>query len=144
MSSAFGVPSALANVIPLTALPPLPADLSIPKLLRSARDGRVLGFAEVLGSPALDFRYARLYADAGIEAIENTAEEIRALVIEMLDRIEGRHVPAPEDGDLQRRFMALLRPGHNGYGAASRLGAAFLRHYAHLLPPSVSTGNAPR
>jgi putative glycosyltransferase (TIGR04372 family) len=133
VSSAFGVPSALANVIPLPALPPLAVDLSIPKLLRSARDGRLLRFAEVLGPPAHDFRYASLYADAGLEVIDNAPDEIAALVAEMLDRIEGRHVPVPGDEELQRRFMALLRPGHYGHGAASRLGAAFLRKYAQLL-----------
>jgi putative glycosyltransferase (TIGR04372 family) len=133
VSSVFGVPAALANMVPLSALGMMPSDLSIPKLLRSARDGRLLRFAEVLGSRALDFRYARMYAAAGIEVVENAADEIAALVAEMLDRIEGRHTPAPGDDELQRRFMALLRPGHYGHGAASRLGAAFLRKYAHLL-----------
>jgi hypothetical protein len=53
----------------------------------------------------------------------------------MLDTIDGAYVPAPEDESLQRRFKALLRPGHYGYGAASRIGAAFLRRHAGLLPP---------
>lgn len=135
VSSVFGVPSALVNLIPLSTMPYLPNDLGIPKLLRSAVDGRVLSFAEALASPVGNFRYARLYSDAGLEPVENSAEEILELVEEMLDRIDGAYVPAPEDESLQRRFKTLLRPGHYGYGAASRIGAAFLRRHAGLLPP---------
>jgi putative glycosyltransferase (TIGR04372 family) len=135
VSSAFGVPSALANMIPLSVLGVLPADLSIPKLLRTA-DRRLLGFAEVLGSPAGDYRYAQLFADAGLEAEENSPEEILELVHEMLDRLDGSHAEAPEDADLQARFMALLRPGHYSYGSASRVGAGFLRRHRSLLPPA--------
>lgn len=135
VGSAFGVPSALANMIPLSVLGILPADVSIPKLLRSARTGRLLTFAEIFASPAADFRYARLYADAGLEAVENMAEEILELVREVLDRIALSWTPAAEDEALQRRFMALMRPGHYSHGAASRVGAHFLRRHRDLLPP---------
>ncbi|MDA0225585.1 MAG: TIGR04372 family glycosyltransferase, partial [Proteobacteria bacterium] len=110
VSSVFGVPSALANMIPLSILGILPADLNIAKLLRSPRSGRLLGFAEILDSPAGDFRYARLYADAGLETLENSPDEILELVREMLDRISGAWAPAAEDEALQHRFMMLLRP----------------------------------
>lgn len=135
VSSVFGVPSALANLIPLSVLPFLPSDLGIPKLVRSGKNGRILSFAEVLGSPIGDFRYTRLYADARLEVIENTPQEIVELVTEMLARIDGTYSPEPEDHVLQHRFMSLLRPGHYAYGAASRVGAAFLRRHADLLPP---------
>jgi putative glycosyltransferase (TIGR04372 family) len=133
VSSAFGVPSALANMIPLSVLGVLPADISIPKLLR-ARDGGTPGFAEILGGPAADFRYASLFAEAGLAPVENSPEEILALAQEMLDRLEGAWTPGPQDEELQRRFFALLRPGHYSYGAASRVGADFLRRHAALLP----------
>ena len=134
VSSVFGVPCALVNMIPSSALSVLPNDLSIPKLLRFDRESRLLRFDEILGSPIADFRYAKLYSDAGITPVENSPEEILALVREMLDRLEGKHEESEEDQDLQRRFMGLLRPGHYSYGAASRVGAAFLRKYQHLLP----------
>ena len=136
VSSAFGVPSALANMIPLSVLGVLPADISIPKLLRPVNGSRTLPFAVVLGSPTGDFRYARLYADAGLEAVENTPEEILELAVEMIERISGTHAAGPVDDALQRRFMALLRPGHYSYGAGSRVGVAFLRRHANLLPPA--------
>ena len=133
VSSVFGVPSALANMIPLSVLGILPADLSIPKLLRS-RDGRLLSLEEALGAQTGNFRYAGLYARAGLAAIDNSPEEILELAAEMLERLDGSHAPAPEDERLQRRFMALLKPGHYSYGAASRVGTAFLRRHAGLLP----------
>jgi putative glycosyltransferase (TIGR04372 family) len=135
VSSVFGVPSALANLVPLSVLPFLPSDLGIPKLLRCGQAGRILPFAEVLGSQIGDFRYTRLYVDAGLEVIENSSQEIVELVTEMLGRIDGTYSPEPEDRMLQCRFVSLLRPGHYAYGAASRVGAAFLRRHADLLPP---------
>jgi putative glycosyltransferase (TIGR04372 family) len=133
VSSVFGVPGALANMIPISILGILPSDISIPKLLR-IRDGRFLSFAEALDSEIGDFRYAELYARAGLTAVENSGEEILELVREMFDRLEGRCAWHPEDEMRQRRFMALLRPGHYSYGAASTVSAAFLRRHQDLLP----------
>lgn len=133
VSSVFGVPSVLVNMIPLSALAPLPVDLSIQKLLRSNCEGRLLRFDEILCSPAGDFRYAKRYSDAGLTPVENEAEDILAVVCEMLDRVEGRFEETPDDRVLQQRFLQLLRPGHYAYGAASRVGAAFLRKYRDLL-----------
>jgi hypothetical protein len=76
---------------------------------------------------------AKLYGDAGIVVEENSAEDIRDLVAEMLDRLEGRFVESDEDRKLQRRYMSLFRPGDYAYAAASRVGAAFLRKYKNLL-----------
>jgi putative glycosyltransferase (TIGR04372 family) len=134
VSSVFGVPSALANLIPLSVLGILPRDISIAKLLRDRSTGRMLTFGEVLAGPVGDYRYASLYEEAGVQAVENTPEEIADMVREMLDRIDGRHMPTPEDEALQRRFISLLRPGHYSYGASSRVGAAFLRRHRALLP----------
>jgi len=134
VSSIFGVPCALANMIPLSNLGYSPQDVSIPKLLRRKGESRHLSFGEIFRSPLADYRLAKLYQDAGIEVEENSAEDILALAREMCDRVEGRMVYDDTDTALQRRFHALLRPGHYGYGAASRVGAAFLRKYERLLP----------
>ena len=133
VSTAFGVPCALANMIPMSVLAPCRRDISVPKLLYHQREQRMLRFGEVLGSPLGNYRYAKLYADDGIVPVENTPDEILELVREMLDRLEGRFEETDEDRKLQERFMKLLQPGHYSYGAASRMGAAFLRKYRHLL-----------
>lgn len=132
VSSVFGVPSALANLVPLAVLPFLSGDLGIPKLLRSCRDGRILSFPEIMHSPIADFRYTRQFVSAGLEVMENTAEEIEELAVEMLEQLEGRSTVAGHE-DLQNRFMALLRPGHYGYGSAARIGGMFLHRHRTLL-----------
>lgn len=51
----------------------------------------------------------------------------------MLKRSEGRAAYTAHDEELQRRFKALMRPGHYGYGEISRIGREFLRKYEFLL-----------
>jgi putative glycosyltransferase (TIGR04372 family) len=135
VSTAFGVPCALANMIPFSNLAPLPLDISIQKHLFHRSEARLLRFDEILGSPMANFRFARLYNDNGIVPVENTAEDILELVREMLDRLEGKLEETADDRALQERFMKLLRPGHYSFGTVSRIGAAYLRKYRHLLEP---------
>jgi putative glycosyltransferase (TIGR04372 family) len=129
----FGIPCALTNMIPVSTLGCFARDISIPKLLQRRAGGHYLPFKEILNSPLADYRLAKLYRDAGIEVEENSAEDIRDLVAEMLDRLQGTFVETGEDRELQRRYMSLFRPGHYAYAAASRVGAAFLRKYKNLL-----------
>jgi putative glycosyltransferase (TIGR04372 family) len=138
VSAAFGVPSALANMIPFSTFGLLPRDLSIPKLLWSKRDARLLRFDEVLSSPASNFRYAALYDAAGLRPLENSPEDIMALVEEMMDVMEGRAVSGPLDRARQDACRALLRPGHYSYGTCANIAASFLRAHADLLPRGAS------
>ncbi len=133
VSSVFGVPSALANLVPLSVRAFLPGDIFIPKMLRYKPNGNLLPFLVVMGGAVADFRYSQLFADAGIEVIENSPEEIRQMTIELLDRSEGRFISDPRDERLQHAYHTLFRPGHYAYGASSRVGTAFLRSYAALL-----------
>ncbi len=133
VSSVFGVPSALANLVPLSVLAFLPSDIGIPKLVRSTKDNRILSFSEILGTAIGDYRYTRLYVEAGLEVIENTPEDIRELAVEMIERINGQYIPDAGEEVRQARFMALLRPGHYAFGSAARVGSDFLRRYANLL-----------
>jgi putative glycosyltransferase (TIGR04372 family) len=133
VSEIFGVPCAMANMIPLSTLGYSPKDISIPKLLRRREETDYLRFNKVFESPLADYRLAKLYDDAGVEVEENSAEDIRDLVAEMLGRLEGKFIETEEDRELQRRYMAFFRPGHYSYGAASRTGTVFLRKYKQLL-----------
>jgi len=131
LATTFGRPAATANLIPFSgAYPYGPADLGIPKVL--ARDGQPVSFAEILGSEVAHFRDAALYARAGVQPVENSADEVRDLALEMLDRREGRASYLADDERRQARFRALFRPGHFSYGSAGRVGRDFLRKYEHL------------
>ena len=133
VASVFGVPCALANMVPFTGMSYAAGDLSIPKLVRSATAQRLLAFAEILSAPLANYRMGRMYADTGVRLVENSGEEIRDLALEMLDRVEGGRVREPPSDVLQERFRALLQPWHYCYGTPSRVAASFLRRHRDLL-----------
>lgn len=134
VSGVFGIPCAIAHQIPMSVvLPLLPDDIGIPKLVYSQTENRYLSFAEIFGSPVGNFRHDSLYKEANVCGIDNTPEDINALLQEMLDRIDGNLVYTNEDHMLQERFKSLMGPAHYSYGSAARIGRGFLRKYAALL-----------
>jgi putative glycosyltransferase (TIGR04372 family) len=133
LSSVFGVPCALANLVPLSIMGYAPGDLSIPKLLVREREQRILSFPEAFSSPASNYRMGRMFQEAGLGVVDNTPDEIRDLVVEMLDRLEGGAESYAALEPLQDAFKRLLRPGHYCYGAQSRIGARFLERHRNLL-----------
>lgn len=133
VASVFGVPSALANMVPMPTLGCCNYDLSIPKLHRVAKTTTYLSFKEVLSSPMSTFRYASLYEENKIIVEENTAEDILALTVEMLDRLDEKFVETEEDRKLHDSYISLFEPRHYSYGAASKVSFSFLRCYRYLL-----------
>lgn len=47
------------------------------------------------------------YESSGVELVENSPEEIRDVVMEMLERLKGTWHPGPDDDALQRRFWEM-------------------------------------
>jgi len=90
--------------------------------------------AEVFESGLSVQRYAGVFEERGVEIRNNSAEEIRAVTVEMLDRLDGTWQERPGDADLQRRFRALMTPHDYCFGTVSRIGSDWLRANAHLLP----------
>lgn len=140
VGTVFGVPCALANVIPLSTLWFNPSDISIPKMLWSEHLGRYLRFDEALAGPVGDYRYAALYRESGIRTDENTPEEICDLATEMLDRLEGKFSDHGDDEKLAYSFRRLIREKHYSFGSSARISSLFLRRHADLLPPQRNTG----
>jgi putative glycosyltransferase (TIGR04372 family) len=76
------------------------------------------------------------YESEGVYLIENTPEEIRDVVIEMVERLKGTWQPQKDDEALQRRFWEIFptdavdayqgRPLHAEIRA--RFGSVFLRN----------------
>jgi putative glycosyltransferase (TIGR04372 family) len=133
VSTISGVPCAAANMTPHDcAFGFLPSDLSIPKLLR-LKDGTMPHFAEIFASDISRYHDSRQFTDGGVTLLENTPQQIRDLAIEMLDVLDGKAERTVQDEARQAAFRRLLTPRHHGYGARSRIGAAFLREHAHLL-----------
>jgi putative glycosyltransferase (TIGR04372 family) len=137
VATLFGKSCALANLAPLSALLKYGLnDVAIPKLLWSETESRYLNFREIFASDVSNFRFTDLFRRRGIRLLENTPEDVGDLAQEVLERVEGRAVYTPTDEELQRRFKALMRPGHYSYGGLNRIGREFLRKYAHLIGDS--------
>ena len=133
LAATFGVPVAHANMIPVETLGIRHCDLSIPKLLWDTRLERYLSFPEVFEQGHSGYFFSQQYADAGIRVDENSADDILDLVVEMLSRLDGKHVETEEDSALQAAYKGLFRSGHYSWGATSRICTAYLRHHRGLL-----------
>ncbi|HZT79934.1 MAG TPA: TIGR04372 family glycosyltransferase [Gemmataceae bacterium] len=129
--STFGVPCAMTNWVSLGTPPWYGNDLFLPKLFWSEPEGRLLTFAEVLDSRMALTQDTRVFDQHGVRLVENTADEISDLVVEMLDRLEGAWRPSPEDEQLQAEFRRLCEA--RDVCLVSRVGAAFLRRHRRLL-----------
>lgn len=143
LAAVYGRPVAQSNMIPLQALAVGPRDLSIPKLLRWRDQAAPMPLAQAFAHPCSGFFFTHQYHDAGVAWIDNTAEDIRGLVSEMLDRDQGPWTPSPADEALQARHRALMGAHHYSSGAPSRLGADFLRRHAALLDEPAAQPPAP-
>lgn len=133
LANIFGVPVAMANQVPLAhVLPYGYVDLAIPKLYWSVADQRLLTFKEILDSPGCGYDESKHFEQAGIKLVDNSPEEIRELLLELLETATATVEYSEEDNERQRRFKSLMRPGHLSYGAGSRVGQHFLRQHAKL------------
>lgn len=133
VGSIFGVPCAIANVIPLSDLWFNTYDISIPKLLWSRNLRRYLRFDEVMASPIANYRYASLYKEAGIRVDENSPEDILDLVVELFDRLSKRFSEYPEDRELSQLFRSFFQPNHSAVDSCARVASIFLRKHSYLL-----------
>jgi putative glycosyltransferase (TIGR04372 family) len=130
----FRRPLVWVNHIPLEHAPTWGSqDLFIPKKLKAKSDGRLLTFKEILGSEIGRFLTSQDYEEMGIEVVNNTPEEIRDLVLEMVGRINGDWNETSRDNSLQERFWSHFRPSSLNKVFRSRIGTTFLRTNEELL-----------
>lgn len=134
MASSYGVPVAGVNVAPLAAAKIWgPKDLAIPKLYRDRRTKELACFSEILRSGMGDMRSSQKILSTGFELLDNTPDEIRDLVSEMIDRLEGVHSASDEAESLQGQFQMLFSSSNFAFYSKSRVGEAFLKKYDYLL-----------
>ena len=120
VSHDYGVPSVLTNWWPSVQRPWMASDIFIPKLCKHMADGRYLTLAESLKEP---FGYSdhlgHLEEHHGVTVEDNNPEDIRAAVVEMLDRLDGAAVYNDED-------LALRADAHLVYERGNAIGSATL------------------
>jgi putative glycosyltransferase (TIGR04372 family) len=129
----FGVPCALANLVPMSTLGIGPDDISIPKLHLRGKTGEVIPFPEVMSSEVSNYRHSMMYDLAGIVLKENSEDELVGLSREMLDKLDSRYRVIPNHGEMGEKFLCLFRDGHYSHGSVSGVCEAFFRKYENLL-----------
>jgi putative glycosyltransferase (TIGR04372 family) len=107
--------------------------LSIPKLIWLEKEKRYISFREILSSPIADFYEDYTFAANNIKVVENSPEDIKGVVTEMLDKVEGKLQYSKEDECLQDRFKSLIKTVCYSKGVISRVGRDFLKKYEYLI-----------
>lgn len=126
----FGVPVVMTNFVPMSGRPHAGNCIYIPKLLWLRNERRYAAFHEVLSSDLGRMFTSHGYEKKNIDIIDNSPEEIRDVVVEMLDRLDGSAVYSEEDEKYQRLISELYRK-YSGYGDMGRIGKAFVQNYAN-------------
>lgn len=138
IASSFGRPCAFTNLIPLAQYDPfLEIDQFIPKLLMNS-DGRFLTFDEMLeigifssNSGAGDSQF---YNNLGISPIENEAEDIRAMVEEMLTLDYQNIHKINSQYKFQLAFKERYFTHTNNWKTDPNIAASFLMRHSELMP----------
>ncbi|HBQ52050.1 MAG TPA: glycosyltransferase, TIGR04372 family protein [Acidimicrobium sp.] len=103
--AAFRRPNAYVNYSPFHMFYSSRAcDLGIAKTVSSLKTGKRLNLSQMGENGIAQFSHTAQYLDAGVSIDSNTPEEIRDLMIEMLDRIEGSWMSQSGDDELQKSF----------------------------------------
>lgn len=131
----FRKPIANVNLVPIQAAKTYSHDnLFIPKKLWLREERRFMTFREIFDRQIDNVRIGKHYEQLGIEIVENTPEEIKALAVEMDERLKGTWQTTKEDEELQRRFWSIYRPHSLFHGTIlAHIGAEFLRQNRELL-----------
>ena len=106
LASTFGVPTLFTNHNIIGHNSSYYKDLLLFRKYFSHMLNRFLTYEEILASPALDFCRTRHFVEAGIELVENSAEEILAGAIEMIRRLEGSY---PDTSEMRMKYRQIKR-----------------------------------
>ncbi len=132
----FRRPMVGTNLAPIGYLPTFSTEfLLLPKRYVQIEGHKELSLSEIFYSGLEQCLKSSVYHSKGIKLKENSPEEIRDIVVEMVDRLNGAWRPLHDDEALQSSFWKLFptgaidaetgRPLHGEVRA--RLGAQFLR-----------------
>ncbi len=133
MATVYGVPCAQVGMTPLSVMGVGINDITIPMIHRSKALNQVLTFDEIFQSEVASYKLTEDYEKAGIVLEHNTPDDILDLTIEIHSRVLGSYEIKLDDELRQKKFKSLIKKGHYGYGAVSRIGNAFLKKYEYLL-----------
>lgn len=126
----FGTPVVATNFCP-TPYRNEEGSIVIPKLIWSEKQQRLATFQEWFQPPIFEMENGALLGQMGYKFIDNTPEEIREAVEEMLDVLDGRLKYTTEEDSLQERFKS-LEPIECGRAYLARLPRRYLERNKNL------------
>lgn len=133
ISEMFRRPIVYVNWVPLRRISTWCQNgLVIPKKFYFPKGKRFLTFKEIINSELGYASNGDIFKKMDVELIENMPEEIKAVAIEMDERLKGKWETTEEDGELQQRFWVLFGPDKLK-SRELRIGAEFLRQNKELL-----------
>ncbi|MAO54659.1 MAG: hypothetical protein CMM61_03050, partial [Rhodospirillaceae bacterium] len=137
LPNAFGTRMCFANMVPYIFQGFQPGGFSIPKLATDITTGEVLHFRELKKrglfdlNSAIELQFADAYPQRGISLIENTAEDILALCLDMFTYGSLADVP-PEIREFQgfyvREYIGIDSPF-----VGAPIAPSFIRNYRSLM-----------
>ncbi len=131
VAQVFGVPVVMVDIYPIGNVNGARKDVLVHKLLRRADTGTIVPIREAVVHPLGVGLPPDEYARRGFVVEDNSPDDIRDAVIEMLERIEGRWVLTDEDKQRQL-FYDQSSPVWR-YGTVGNLSRAFLDRHPELL-----------
>lgn len=134
--AAFRRPNAYVNYSPFHMFYSSRAcDLGIAKVFVDKQSGEILPLRELVGRGVASLTRTELISGAGLAVKDNTPAEIRDLMIEMNDRMDGTWVSSVQDEELQFQFWKMFKKviGDEGLRVhgefRARFGATYLREH---------------
>ena len=126
----FGVPTISTNWTCICVAPWHGFDMYIPKLFWSEVKNRYLSLEESFSTGAGFALNDCFYRKTQIRPVENDPEDINNVVVEMLDRLDGRPYSA-EDDALFNQWKAIAEP--HGVTCLSRVSSSFVKRHSFLM-----------
>ena len=128
----YGVPCVLTNWWPPAQRPWQPQDIFLPKLYRNIKDNQVLSLERSLQEPlgycnSIDY----LNKAEGVVVEDNSADDILAATIEMLDRLDRAFSMSEDDLKLRQRSNEIYMAAD--VSGMSNLSRDFLRKHRSFL-----------
>lgn len=136
LATAADVPTLVTNFIPMAQVPWGERTICIPKLYRRLGETALLRFDEIAAAGLLEAFQTENFAEAGVEIVDSSAEDICAAVEELLSRSDGNWCLNAEDEMLSRRYMSIFPHSHPIKTLKCQVASSFLRRHTDLLPPT--------
>ena len=132
ISNIFGIPAAIANMIPVADLWYGRRDISIPKRIWSQKQNKYLNFEESLKFPHGHFKYADQYLKARLTLIDNDQEDIADLTTEMMARLSSKEFTMQDDIQTSEIYGAVLNKRCASFYSCANLAVSFFRKYSSI------------